>query len=98
ICARAVVSMEFGMWPALARTPDSAIEKHPAWAAASSSSGLVPEPSSNREVAEKGPSQFAIFIVPDPFGRSPSHRASALRTGMLSTLVGFNSWGYLIRV
>ena len=41
-CTVAVVSTLSGSWPARPSSPDSAIEKHPAWAAAISSSGLVP--------------------------------------------------------
>ncbi len=52
----AVVSTLSGSWPARPRSPDSAIEKHPAWAAAISSSGLVPSPSSKRDWNEYGPS------------------------------------------
>ena len=41
--------------PAWARPCDRAIEKQPAWAAAISSSGLVPWPDSKREANEYGP-------------------------------------------
>src|SRR5947209_4139790 len=52
-----------------------------------SSSGLVPAPSSKRELNEYCPSKAPPpkRIVPLPLGRSPSHRASALRTGMRRT-------------
>jgi hypothetical protein len=41
--------MLVGSNPAFARMLAKAMEKQPAWAAAMSSSGLVPAPSSNRE-------------------------------------------------
>src|SRR3954468_8122673 len=83
----AVVSTRVGVNPALARPLESAIEKQPAWAAAMSSSGLVPAPSSKRELNEYCPSNAPPpkRIVPLPLGRSPSHRASALRTGIRQT-------------
>src|SRR5579859_959101 len=58
--------------------------KQPAWAAPSSSSGLVPVPSSKREANEYGPSKAPLpsFIVPDPACSDPCHCASALRTGI----------------
>ena len=48
----AVVSTDSEGWPACSSPSESAIEKQPAWAAAISSSGLVPSPSSNRDLAE----------------------------------------------
>ena len=48
----AVVSTDSGACPACSSPSASAIEKQPAWAAAISSSGLVPSPSSNRDAAE----------------------------------------------
>ena len=52
----ASVSTLCGSWPALPSSADSAIEKQPAWAAAISSSGFVPSPSSKRDWNEYGPS------------------------------------------
>ena len=49
---RAVVSTDVGGWPPRSSPADSAIEKHPAWAAPISSSGLVPAPSSKRDLNE----------------------------------------------
>ena len=49
---RAVVSTDVGGCPPRSSPADRAIEKHPAWAAPSSSSGLVPVPSSNRDANE----------------------------------------------
>src|SRR5439155_282265 len=65
--------------------PDSAMEKQPAWAAAMSSSGLVPVPLSKRDANEYCPSKAPPpnRIVPFPDGRSPSHCASEVRTGIL---------------
>ena len=48
----ATVWTRLGGKPAWARPCDSAIEKQPAWAAAISSSGLVPLPDSKRELNE----------------------------------------------
>src|SRR5919108_189047 len=45
----ASVSTLSGSWPACPSPADSAIEKQPAWAAAISSSGFVPSPSSKRD-------------------------------------------------
>jgi len=49
-CTFAELVTDSGSWPAWLRTFASCIEKQPAWAAAVSSSGLVPSPSPNREV------------------------------------------------
>ena len=48
----AVVSTEVGVKPASARPFEKAIEKQPACAAPISSSGLVPSPSSKRDLKE----------------------------------------------
>jgi hypothetical protein len=45
---RASVSIASAVYPALSSENDSAMVKHPAWAAAISSSGLVPLPSPKR--------------------------------------------------
>lgn len=65
-----------GVVPAFARTLDSAIEKHEAWAAAMSSSGLVRPSSSPVRTAHdtsSGPKAPlpTLSIVPRPVGRSP---------------------------
>ena len=52
----ASVSTVSTLWPALPSSPDRAIEKQPACAAAISSSGFVPSPSSKRDWNEYGPS------------------------------------------
>ena len=44
--------IEAGVWPARVRSPARAMAKHPAWAAAISSSGLVPGACSKREAKE----------------------------------------------
>ncbi len=49
---RAAVWMRVGGWPALVRPAERAMEKQPAWAAAISSSGFVPLPSSKRDANE----------------------------------------------
>ncbi|TWH67394.1 hypothetical protein JD77_02369 [Micromonospora olivasterospora] len=51
-CTLAVVSTEVPVAPASASCLDSAIEKQAAWAAPINSSGLVPSPSSNRDLNE----------------------------------------------
>jgi hypothetical protein len=61
---------------------DSAIEKQPACAAATSSSGFVPLASSNRVLNEYGVSRntpLALEIVPRPSFRLPFHLADAVR-------------------
>src|SRR5262245_51650579 len=50
----AVVWMDSGVMPALPSSAENAIEKQPAWAAAMSSSGLVPTPFSKRVLKEYG--------------------------------------------
>src|ERR1700761_1090411 len=64
----------------------SAIEKQLAWAAAMSSSGLVPGSSSNRVLYEYFPeiTPEAPPKLPDPFRRSPCHSAAALRVAIVS--------------
>ena len=52
----AVVWIFVGVNPPLPRPAERAIEKQPAWAAAISSSGFVPSPSSKRDWNENGPS------------------------------------------
>src|SRR5215217_3312521 len=68
--------------PAWASWAESAIEKQPACAAASSSSGLVPLPSSKRvwnEYAELERTPLAVETVPLPDFKSPRHCADAVR-------------------
>jgi hypothetical protein len=55
-CTCASVDTRVGVMPALPSPADRAIEKQPAWAAATSSSGLVPVPLSNRDENEYWPS------------------------------------------
>jgi hypothetical protein len=75
----------------LLRAPDSAIEKHPACAAAISSSGFVPLPSSNRDLNEYGPSHAPepIFIDPLPCMMSPSQTAVEDLAGITFLLIEF---------
>src|SRR6266542_1666448 len=70
--------------PAFDKPAERAIEKHPAWAAAISSSGLVPVPSSNRDEKEYWPSKAPPprRMFPLPSFRPPSQRAFAVRAGM----------------
>ena len=70
--------------PARPSAPDRAIEKHAAWAAASSSSGLVlPSDNSVRAAHDTGSSAKApddiAETVPDPLVRAPDQVASARR-------------------
>ena len=76
--------MRSGAWPARPRLPENAMAKQPAWAAAISSSGLVPEPSSKRELNEYGPLNAPLpsSTVPLPSTIGPSQTAVALRVGM----------------
>src|SRR5215472_1816466 len=86
----AVVLMRFAGWPAFSRLADSAIEKQPASAAAISSSGLVPFPSSKRDEKEYGPSNAPLpsFIVPLPCLSVPSQTADPVLVAIvLSPLV-----------
>ena len=67
---------------ASASCAESAIEKQPACAAASSSSGLVPCPSSNRVLNEYCAcfnTPLSVDTVPFPDFRSPRHSALPVR-------------------
>src|ERR1700722_4571025 len=71
--------------PAPPSCAESAMVKHPAWAAASSSSGLVPTPFSKRVLKEycvffRTP--LSVEIEPLPSFRPPCHTADALRCMM----------------
>src|SRR3990170_2058294 len=80
--ALAVVSMLSGVSPALPSSPENAIEKQPAWAAATSSSGFVPGASSNRIAKEYERFRRApLFVerVPRPSFSPPFQVASAPR-------------------
>ena len=72
-----------GGCPAFARTLDSCIEKQEAWAAASSSSGLVrPSGSSVRDaqVTSKVPSPLDSSVTrPLPSSSEPCHSPTAMR-------------------
>jgi hypothetical protein len=64
--------------PAAPNCPDSAIEKQPACAAASNSSGFVPTPFSNRVLNEYCVSRSAplsVDTVPFPSFNPPFHSA-----------------------
>ena len=79
----AVVSIESGVMPALVISALSAMVKHPAWAAAISSSGLVPTPSAKRAlklycVPFNVP--LCVEIVPLPSFRLPCQTADPLRS------------------
>jgi hypothetical protein len=67
-CTVAVVFTCCGVKPFLPRAALKAIEKQPAWAAAISSSGFVPLPSSKREANEYGPVKAPLpsAMVPLP--------------------------------
>ena len=78
----AFVSMRSGLMPASPSCSESAIEKQPACAAPSSSSGFVPGSSSKRVPNEYGVSASAwlsVEIVPLPSLRPPCQTAVALR-------------------
>src|SRR3990170_8412503 len=86
----ASVLIESGSWPPAPSTPESCIEKQPACAAPISSSGLVPGPSSIRELNEYGPSKAPDpkAMRPLPSGSDPFHSAFAVRVGMRLFLLG----------
>src|ERR1035438_5487492 len=68
--------------PAASKAAESAMVKHPAWAAAMSSSGLVPEPAAKRELKEYGVclrTALSVDRVPLPFLRLPCQIADAFR-------------------
>jgi len=76
----AVVAMDSGVMPALPNSAESAIEKQPACAAATSSSGFVPRALSNRVLKEYGVCEstpLSVDIVPFPSLRLPCHTADA---------------------
>src|SRR5262249_8849441 len=81
----AVVLIRFAGWPASARLAENAIEKHPASAAAISSSGLVLFPSSKRDENEYGPSNAPLpsFIVPLPCLSVPSQTADPVLVAII---------------
>src|SRR5688572_11160451 len=74
--------------PAFVRTEARYIEKQPACAAPTSSSGLVPVPSSKREANVYAPSKAPLptFIVPLPSLSVPFHTADALRIAISSSV------------
>ena len=86
----AEVCRRSGGLPACASPCERAIEKHDAWAAAISSSGLVfpPESSSVRagQLTSSGPKapDPTSSIVPDPLIRSPFHVTDARRSAAIS--------------
>jgi hypothetical protein len=68
--------------PALPSSAENALEKHPACAAAMSSSGFVPTPFSDRVLNEYCASlsvPLSVEIVPLPAFKSPRQTAEALR-------------------
>src|SRR5271165_326962 len=68
--------------PAPSRAAESAIVKQPAWAAAMSSSGFVPEPLANRDVKEYGVCRrtpLSVETAPLPLLRFPCQMADAFR-------------------
>src|SRR3954453_2720676 len=85
IVQAAVVSIFTGGVPFFSRPTDSAIEKQAASAAARSSSGFEPEPSSKREANEYGADRLplAFLKLPLPAFSVPSHTALAFRVGIL---------------
>src|SRR5947207_13329982 len=78
----AVVSRLSGFSPAFSSCADRAIVKHPACAAAMSSSGLVPLPCSKRvenEYWAVASTALAVEITPGPSFNPPCQRAEAVR-------------------
>jgi hypothetical protein len=84
----AVVLILFGGCPAFSKFDESAIEKQPASAAPSSSSGFVPFASSNRDENEYEPSNAPLpsFIVPLPCFKVPSQTADPVRAAIFFLL------------
>src|SRR3954454_449247 len=83
--------MRSGVIPALPSSAERAIEKQPACAAAISSSGLVPFPSSKRVLNEYcvfARTPLSVEMVPLPSLSPPFHSADALRfmVSLLSNL------------
>jgi hypothetical protein len=74
--------------PALVSTEERNIEKQPACAAPTNSSGFVPLPVAKREAWVKGPSNAPspTFMVPAPSFNVPFHSADDVRTAMVSSL------------
>src|SRR3984893_5983283 len=77
----AAVWIRVGGCPATVKAAETAIEKQAAWAAAISSSGFVPVPSSKRDLYEYCPSKAPLpsLRLPAPDFRSPRHSASEIR-------------------
>src|SRR5690606_8680205 len=78
--AVAVVSIFSGVKPASPNWADTALEKHPAWAAPMSSSGFVPGPSSKRGLkpyCAALSTPLSLEIVPLPSRTLPVHTADA---------------------
>src|SRR5881394_2789634 len=82
----AETSRRSGALPAWASSCESAMEKHEAWAAATSSSGLVlPSERSVRDAQVTGRSAAAPLAndnVPFPWARSPSQLVVAVRSAV----------------
>src|SRR5260370_20577415 len=90
----AVVSSLVAVKPALPSCAESAIVKQPACAAASSSSGLVPTPFSNRVAKEYCvclSTPLSVEMVPLPSFKPPCHTADALRC-ITSLLLQFSQY------
>src|SRR5216683_1738640 len=90
----AVVSSLVAVKPALPSCAESAIVKQPACAAASSSSGLVPTPFSNRVLKEYCvclSTPLSVEMVPLPSFKPPCHTADALRC-ITSLLLRFSQY------
>src|SRR6185503_10703291 len=90
-CTLAVVRTDSAGCPCSAITLASAIEKHAACAAAISSSGLVPSPSSKRDANEYAPLKTPSPTVrsPSPPLRSPRHSALPLRVAISRSCLSF---------
>src|SRR5512132_3856929 len=87
IVQRAVVSILVAGVPFFSRFPPSAMLKQAASAAASSSSGFEPVPSSKRELKLYWPARPVCPLkLPRPPLRPPSHFALAVRVGIVLLL------------
>src|SRR5580692_2668290 len=97
----AVVSMLDAVRLAAPNCPESAMEKHPAWAAAINSSGFVPGVFSNRVLKEYGvllKTPLDDDTAPLPSFSPPFQTALALRCIFLSSVYEFQTPIYSIEV
>src|SRR6266536_1004587 len=94
----ALVRIDSGVIPAFPNSADSAIEKQPACAAATSSSGFVPRAFSKRVLNEYGACErtpLSVETVPLPSLRLPCQTADAVR--FIFVLLGGLVFGWFFK-